>query len=85
MTPSDETPQTPLHKILDGDQHEARVQEWAGASRMIARSVGAHYRELVDGGVPEKRAYRLAEDFQRNLMFEKVNSRFVGSPDFGDD
>lgn len=83
MTPNDEA--TPLHKILDGDQHEARATEWEAASRMVARSVSAYYRELLDGGMPEKRAYRLTMDFQQQIMFEKVDSKFVGSLDSGDE
>lgn len=46
-----------LTSTMDRDQQEAAISD-------VSRAVARHYRTLIDSGVPEKRAYKLAKEMQ---------------------
>ncbi|MGI6706698.1 MAG: hypothetical protein ACOX6S_10825 [Clostridia bacterium] len=47
----------------------------------MARSIGAFYKELVEAGIPEGKALRMAQNY--TISFEKMTSSFKGcNPSF---
>lgn len=70
---------TPLHKILDDDQHDARATAWKREARMVAGATAEHYQTLRAAELPPGAAKELTVDFQNMLMYLKVEQTFDGA------